>query len=143
MNSPRLWITTDSNASFRIPRKRLEKALLQIIAKLKKKLKGRSASVELHFVRSPAMKKMNFKYRGRNQSTDILSFDSFAPGLLGSLVIDLDTAKKQSKEYHHSLDQEITELFIHGVLHLLGFDHETERDAKVMARHERHFINLC
>jgi probable rRNA maturation factor len=86
------------------------------------------------------MKKLNFKYRGRNATTDILSFSSATRGLLGSLVIDLDTAKEQAKEYKHSLDQEIVELFIHGVLHLLGFDHEKVKDAKIMARYETSFI---
>lgn len=140
MNSFYLWITADENISVRPPRRRMEQAFKIAVRKFKKRMKGKRPSIEIHFVGHTTMKRMNFKFRGRNKATDILSFESFSAGLLGSLVIDIDTARIQAKEYKHSLEQEILELFIHGVLHLLGFDHEKDNEAKMMARHERFII---
>jgi rRNA maturation RNase YbeY len=60
------------------------------------------------------------------------------PMLLGDVVISMETAKRQASEFGHSLRDEVARLLVHGVLHLLGYDHErSERDASVMARRER------
>jgi rRNA maturation RNase YbeY len=96
-------------------------------------------NLELQFVRSKTMRKLNFQFRGKNKPTDVLSFPSISPTLLGSIVIDCDTATKQAKEFGHSLKQEVFELFIHGILHLLGFDHEKKRDAERMKKEEMRF----
>lgn len=93
-------------------------------------------ALELHFVRSSHMKKLNHQFRKKNKPTDILSFNGLSRELLGSLVIDIDTAQKQALEYKHSRTREIHELFVHGVLHLLGFDHETPKDAEQMKKKE-------
>lgn len=99
------------------------------------------ADIELHFVRSPRMKELNQLYRGKNKPTDILSFASDKPPLFGSLVIDVDTAKRQAKEFGHPIKKEIEELFIHGVLHLFGFDHERADEAEIMSAYEYYFRN--
>lgn len=85
------------------------------------------------------MRKYHSKFRHKDKATDILSFGSSSPALLGSLLIDVQTAARQAKAYKHSVSRELKELFVHGVLHLLGFDHETPRDAKQMARWEDAF----
>ncbi|MEK6695340.1 MAG: rRNA maturation RNase YbeY [Nitrospirota bacterium] len=60
------------------------------------------------------------------------------PMLLGDVVISMPTAKRQASEFGHSLRDEITRLLVHGVLHLLGYDHErSERDALLMTRKEK------
>ena len=82
---------------------------------------------------------LNKTYRGRDQSTDVLSFsqrEGELPGpakVLGDVVISLETAQGQAAERGHSLEAEILELLAHGLLHLLGFDHEVSR-----AEHDRH-----
>lgn len=96
--------------------------------------------IELKFVRSPEMQKLNFQYRGKNKPTDVLSFSFNGADLLGIIIIDLDMAKKQAKAYGHSFRQEVLELFIHGVLHLLGMDHETLPEADLMKTYEKYFI---
>lgn len=95
--------------------------------------------VELHLTSSKGMKSLNKKFRQWPKTTDVLSFESSTPGLLGSLAIDLETAKKQARQNRHSLKQELEELFIHGVLHLLGFDHERPCEKKLMASYEFFF----
>lgn len=93
-------------------------------------------TVELHFNRSPEMKKLNWKFRSKNKATDVLSFPDLSATMLGSIVIDIDTARKQAAVYRHSTAQEIQELFIHGVLHLLGFDHEKPGETRQMKKVE-------
>jgi len=84
--------------------------------------------IELILTTDEEIKKINTTYRNKNAPTDVLSFPlEDMPGMpLGSIVISVDTAKKVANEMNHSLDDEIKLLFIHGMLHLLGYDHETD-----------------
>lgn len=80
--------------------------------------------------------RLNKQFLGHDYPTDVLSFPSPGPdGFLGEMAISLDRAAEQSRERGHSLEQEISILMLHGVLHLLGLDHE--RDRGTMARAER------
>jgi len=84
--------------------------------------------------------KINKEYRGIDRPTDVISFaleddDSFVQldkRILGDIYISIDKAKEQAKEYGHKLLRELCFLTIHGILHLLGYDHMTEEDEKVM-----------
>ena len=84
-------------------------------------------------VRARAMKGLNRTYRGRNRATDVLSFPAGGDGAagidcyLGDVVISADTALEQAEREGHSLEREMGELVIHGILHLCGYDHETDR----------------
>lgn len=80
------------------------------------------------------MRALNRQFRGVDQVTDVLSFPADEPGFLGDVVIAEGVAKRQAKEQRHSLKIEIQILALHGLLHLLGYDHETD-DGK-MARAE-------
>lgn len=85
--------------------------------------------VELLVVYDEQMQRYNYDFRNINKTTDVLSFpieDISGNEPLGSIIINLDYAYKVSNQLQHSLDEEIAILFIHGVLHLLGFDHETD-----------------
>ncbi len=99
-------------------------------------------SVELELVGNSTMRKLNKLYRGKDKPTDVLSFPAssfYSSVFLGSIVIDVATARLQAKEYAHSISREISELFIHGMLHLLGYDHEKPNEAAVMKRLELRF----
>jgi len=79
------------------------------------------------------IKNLNKVYREKDYATDVLSFpmseDPYEEGgMLGDIVISLDTAKKQAAEADIALEREISFLFIHGLLHLMGFDHELGED---------------
>ena len=65
--------------------------------------------------------------------------------LLGDVIISVEKAKEQAKEYGRSLDEEMTTLLIHGILHLLGYDHErSAKDARIMGRlEEKLYRALC
>lgn len=91
-----------------------------------------------------AMARLNQRYRGMAQSTDVLSFpmreglfSSLSPTLLGDVVISAETADRQARAAGRSLRDELAALLIHGILHLLGYDHQTPSEARRMKRLER------
>lgn len=86
------------------------------------------------------MRRWNRDFRGKNRATDVLSFpaiamDGVASAMAGDLAISVETADGQAKEQGHALAEELKVLVLHGLLHLAGYDHET--DDGTMARVER------
>jgi probable rRNA maturation factor len=79
--------------------------------------------------------RLNRMFLGKAHPTDVLSFPSGIGAALGELAISVDRAREQAEEHGHSLAEELKILMLHGVLHLLGFDHEADRGT--MARAER------
>jgi probable rRNA maturation factor len=80
------------------------------------------------------LRRLNRDFRKKDYTTDILSFPSAGSGL-GDLAISLGRARAQAREFGHTIEQEISILMLHGVLHLLGHDHEADRGK--MARLEK------
>ncbi len=89
----------------------------------------------------PEIHDLNRRYRGKDRPTDVLSFplaDALQSSLLGEVVISVETAARQAQRRGHSLREELQTLLIHGVLHLVGYDHEVSRsEAMRMHRKER------
>jgi probable rRNA maturation factor len=84
------------------------------------------------------LQRLNRDFLGKDYPTDVLSFPSGQPeGNLGEIAISVGRAHAQALEHRHSLGQELKILMLHGVLHLLGMDHETDRGA--MERFEKHW----
>ena len=84
------------------------------------------------------IRRLNRQFRGKNKATDVLSFPASAPGPLkiaGDLAISIPIASRQAGERGHSLGTEIKVLMLHGLLHLAGYDHETDKGE--MARREQ------
>ncbi len=81
------------------------------------------------------LERLNRMFLGKDYPTDVLSFPSAGPGLIGELAISVDRAREQAQEHGHEDADEIRILMLHGVLHLLGMDHENDRGA--MARAEK------
>ncbi len=83
---------------------------------------------------------LNRRFRGKDEATDVLSFPSTNPAagpekIAGDVAISVETARKQATEHGHALGVELRVLILHGLLHLAGYDHET--DAGKMERRER------
>lgn len=102
------------------------------------------AELSLVLVSDTVMRRLNRQWRGADRPTDVLSFaqaegQGGAPeGLLGDVVISVDTARRQARERAAPLARELDRLLIHGVLHLLGYDHErSQAEAQRMQRRER------
>ncbi len=106
------------------------------------------AELSVLFVGDRAMRTLNRRYRGRDETTDVLSFSlregkfpGVQPDLLGDIVISLPTAARQAAEAGHSLVREIDILLVHGFLHLLGYDHERGGgEARRMKQRERRLL---
>ena len=92
---------------------------------------------------------LNRDYRGFDFPTDVLAFsqldgedsDLLNSDILGDVVISLETAERQARESYHSLENEVMLLTVHGVLHLLGYDHQTENDAIKMFDKQNSILN--
>ena len=82
---------------------------------------------------------LNQRFRGVNDATDVLSFPAEEPGMLGDVVMARGVAGRQARAAKHALDTELRVLALHGLLHLLGYDHEGDdgRMARVEARLRR------
>jgi len=109
---------------------------------------GANWVISLHLVSDATIRALNAAHRHRDAATDVLSFplDSacdadFAvppgqPVQLGDVVVSLPRAVEQAHEYGHSVDREIAYLVAHGVLHLLGYDHEVQSEKETMRARE-------
>lgn len=82
-------------------------------------------AVAIALVTDAAMRRLNHDYRGKNHASDVLSFPCEPP--LGDIAISIPTARRQAREMGHSLRVELRVLALHGLLHLMGYDHETDR----------------
>lgn len=126
------------------------KKITNNVLKLVLEEKGRAgAEVSIVFVDDGEMRNLNRNFRGINKSTDVLAFPmndgKFAninPQLLGDVVISVPTARKQGEANGSSLERELSILLIHGVLHLLGYDHQSAREEATMRELESEYIML-
>ena len=95
--------------------------------------------ISVLFTNDLEIKKLNHLFRHKNKPTDVLSFSQLegvhGGTVLGDLVISLDMAKRQAKEYKVTLDQEVLRLIIHGLLHLYGYDHENVSKKRLTEMH--------
>ena len=115
--------------------RRIEKALQNSVPKLKK------TEVSLVFVKTDEIRRLNRSYRKKAKVTDVLSFEMGEGGVLGEVVICYEQAKKQAKARGVSTRKETTELIVHGILHLAGYDHESEKEEKIMLKLQKKIIS--
>ena len=96
-------------------------------------------------VTDEAIQLLNAQWRGKNKSTDVLSWPQSEPGEpltspLGDVVISLDTAERQALARGWSLEDELALLLVHGILHLLGHEDDTEEGSEKMKEVERRIL---
>lgn len=89
-------------------------------------------SLNVLFTNNEMIYEYNLKYRNIDSETDVLSFPSDEKKELGDIIISLERAELQSKEYNHSLKREVSFLLTHGILHCMGYDHQTKEEETVM-----------
>ncbi len=114
----------------------------------KKVLKGENKErqkISLAFVDKEEIKNLNKKFRKKNKPTDVLSFrlDGSFGGkkqkLLGEIVICPEVVKENSEKYKEQFRQEMAKVFVHGILHLLGYDHEKSKRAELLMDEKQDF----
>ena len=123
-------------------REKAEKSILEV---LRTEDFTENVEVSLSIVGRDEIHDLNKNYRGVDRETDVLSFpleeeinmDGEVLVLLGDIVICLDIAKDQAKDFGHSLERELMYLICHSTLHLLGYDHIEDGEKKVMRKREK------
>jgi probable rRNA maturation factor len=107
------------------------------------------AELALSLVDDETIARLNERDRGRSGPTDVLSYSllegphaAFRGGLLGDVVISVDTAERQARRGRRDLDEECLRLLIHGILHLVGHDHEDAEEARRMRAEERRLLGM-
>lgn len=102
-----------------------------------------TTSISVALVSKNEIKRLNKVYRRQDKITDVLSFNLDSEQLLGEIVICLDRAKQQAREKKQTLKSELQLLTVHGILHLLGYDHEKNiRAEKKQQQKEREILTL-
>ena len=97
-----------------------------------------AAEIAVLLADDAALQELNRRFRGKNTPTDVLSFEGEAEGMhegprhVGDIAISIERARRQAIDYQHSFERELAYLFTHGILHLLGFDHEEGAQLAVM-----------
>jgi len=84
------------------------------------------SSATIAFVSDKSIRKLNQQFRGVDKATDVLSFPADEPPNLGDVAVSVETAAAQAKANGLSFENEIAQLILHGLLHLSGYDHETD-----------------
>ncbi len=115
--------------------------------KLLRAVGEQSSALSISLVHDGEIAVLNREHRGKDKPTDVLSFPLYPAGtaaaaegperLLGDVVISVDTAQRQAAEYEAPLQNEINRLLIHGILHVLGHDHEKPAERAAMEAEER------
>jgi probable rRNA maturation factor len=133
-------------AGKQFPSRRLKKVALTVLGLVEQE----NVELSLALVGNAEMQKLNAKYRRMNHPTDVLSFPMEEKllqetRLLGDVIISVEQAAEQARERRRTLDEEMTTLLIHGIVHLLGYDHErSAKDARIMRRLEKKILGqLC
>ncbi len=151
-----MQIYFDQNAGGEEPQKEygetMEKALSVILGK--EGIDEEGAEVSVSFVTGEQIQSLNREYRGVDSVTDVLSFPQFdsvdeliemqeetGVAELGDVVICMERALSQAEEFGHPLKREVIYLFVHSILHLLGYDHMEEEDKKEMRAREEEVMD--
>ncbi|ART77325.1 rRNA maturation RNase YbeY [Sutcliffiella horikoshii] len=127
---------------------------LLIFAVEKESVKA-GAELSVTFVDNDRIQEINREYRDKDRPTDVISFameelgegeieihyDEEAPRMLGDIIISIPKAEEQAEEYGHSVKRELGFLALHGLLHLLGYDHENETDEKIMFDKQKEILD--
>jgi probable rRNA maturation factor len=148
----KIWFEADYSRK-RVHPKSSKADLIRVVRKILTKMKQGRAEVGLILTGDAKIRRLNRSYRKIDRATDVLAFAmqegphplrlgpsrvSGHPRVLGDVVISVETAKRQAREQGHSLDHEIGILIIHGLLHLLGYDHERSLSAaRTMRKNEK------
>lgn len=127
-----MHIAINNKTKHRIPRARLE-----AVAKHVLKLRKVNKDISIACVGKSEMKKLNASYRKKNYPTDVLSFPDDSKDYLGEIIICMEVAKSDAQELKITLLEELEILLVHGIVHLLGYDHITDQEAQKMEQLEK------
>ncbi|WP_073341063.1 rRNA maturation RNase YbeY [Caldanaerobius fijiensis] len=132
----------------------LKKLLIDVVESAAKSEGFEDVEVSISIVDDEEIRKLNKEYRGIDRATDVLSFpmmdfegddaiiqEATDIVMLGDIVISAERAKAQAADYGHSFEREMAFLTVHGMFHLMGYDHEKPEDARVMRAKEEKILS--
>ena len=141
-------ISKDKDVDLNIKKQILIKGLDQINKELKtSKTNNSCLTVSLRLINIRNMKKLNYSFSGSNKETNVLSFlpdpnqTDENNNSVGDIAICVDVLKKEAKEQNKNFLDHLIHLFIHGVLHLLGYKHDSDREASKMEQIEKSILS--
>ncbi|MBM2844743.1 MAG: rRNA maturation factor [Bacteroidetes bacterium] len=123
----------NNHGRYRVPGQKTRDYAIRVL-----RLAGiRKAEIRIVFVDSQYCRKINKKFLGHDEVTDVISFPLEAkPNLEGEVYVNIDSARRQARDFRVSIANEVARLVIHGVLHLVGYDDTTRGKAAVMKKRE-------
>ena len=133
-------IEINNLTAYKLSNLAVDKKLFSTVAK--KVLLGenrRTQTVSLAFVGKEEIKKLNKKFRKKNKPTDVLSFEIKEENYLGEIVICPEVVAENAKKYKVSKGSETLKVFVHGVLHLCGYDHEKSKAEEKKMEEKQNF----
>jgi len=117
-----------------------KKFLKSVAGKILKGEKKEKKDLSVALVGPAQIKQLNKRYRRKDKTTDILSFAGEG-SFLGEIVICPQQVRKNAQKYKVSFKKELTQVLIHGILHLLGYDHErSQKEAKKMEKRQQYYL---
>ena len=121
----------------------VDRKIFSTVAKIVLKGENRiTETLSLAFVGKAEIKKLNKKFRKKNKPTDVLSFDLKEKGYLGEIIICPEVVKENAKKYGVSKKNEMLKVFVHGIMHLCGYNHEkSEKDAEEMEKKQEKYLS--
>lgn len=140
-----VFVSKDEDVSYRISKGKLKKWIKAINSELSSD-KSKQCIVSLRFLSKESMEKLNIKFRGVIGVTNVLAFplelkkDNKRNSLMGDIAICIDVLKEEAKEQKKNLGDHLAHIFIHGSLHLLGFSHKENIQAKRMEEIEKSIL---
>jgi probable rRNA maturation factor len=138
----------NNQKKIKINRRKIRSAILKIL----KILECADKEISINFVDDAKIKQLNKQYLGKDRATNVLSFSlredeygNINPQVLGDIIISVEAAQKDAVYGNLTVDQEIDFLIIHGLLHLLGYDHEntTKKETSKMRKKERELFYIA
>jgi probable rRNA maturation factor len=132
-------IEINNQTKYKINEESIKKAILTTLNYLNK---PEDWDISVAIVTSSEIQELNKKYRGKDSSTDVLSFPMGEDNILGDIIICYEKAEQQAGELEQSIEKELAFLSTHSTLHLLGYDHMTEADEEIMLDNQRAIMEL-
>jgi probable rRNA maturation factor len=117
------------------------KSVRKVIERFLKYYKVGDKELSVVFVGDRLMRRLNREHRGKNKPTDVLSFEGEGDDL-GEIIIDYAQIKRQARKYSGSIEKELFFILIHGLLHLVGYEDETDEGAGEMERLGEKFLKM-
>lgn len=129
--------------SVRVPAARIHRLFDMVVGE--EAPSGAAGRVNLVFTDDKRLRRLNREFRAKDKATDVLSFNIDEPdsptAVFGEIYISVPFARRQAEGYGGTFNEEALRLFCHGLLHLFGYDHQTDADSKAMEQRHRRFLD--